>query len=110
MVAAAEVAGGHRLVSVAGEADVHVGAVIGHLVVTTCTRRNWLLSSSLPVKDFARNLLYIIYISFLLDNDSVTNITGIATGMSRPYIALNCLLQKNDHIFTALDFIFPMLA
>ena len=71
---------------------------------------NGLLSSSLPVKHFARNLLYIIYISFLLDNDSVTNITGIATGMSRPYIALNCLLQKNDHIFTALDFIFPMLA
>ena len=41
MVAAAEVAGGHRLVSVAGEADVHVGAVIGHLVVTTCTARNF---------------------------------------------------------------------
>ena len=51
MVAAAEVAGGHRLVSVAGEADVHVGAVIGHLVVTTCTRRNLNYSLDLLIED-----------------------------------------------------------
>ena len=50
MVVAAEVAGGHRLVSVAGEADVHVGAVIGHLVVTTCTRRNF-VKTNLDIED-----------------------------------------------------------
>ena len=47
--------------------------------------------------------------SFLLDNDSVTNITGIVTGMSRRYIFHGIVYSENDQIFTALDFIFPML-